>query len=857
MWPAGAEAAQTVTPAIVEERLAAAKTAMLTDQEAALNQSRDAQAMASRLPPGPARSRLELHGMWLEGEALTRLGWPERAEPIILRALRLAQTLETESGLYADILTTSSSIYARTGRPERSLDALLRAHALYRSLGNTRSQAIVLEKLAIIYTSARDFERALNYSNEAEAIADGDTSLMLVIQNNRGNIYREMDRYGEAAQAYEIALAQSKKMNSPGLEAQILTNIALVLLLDGNIDGAAAMIAQLNAFGGESTAAVAGFVSIISAEIDRQRGDLPAALAHLEAAFQTLDVDTATTQSRQFFRIAETIYRSAGRHERAYQLLKIVNRLDKEVMQVASSTTSALMMAKFDAQNSELTIAKLEADQFRKNVLLQRSQTRNRVLLFGAIASVVIISLLFRIAAARRSKRDAREAHARLLHTARHDALTGLANRTHTHDLLEEAMQDAEKRGMSCDLLLIDLDEFKEVNDTFGHGAGDELLALVSKRLKALVREEDHVGRIGGDEFAVFVRSSQSRESAHLLAQRIIDALSEPFNLSDGRVTIGGTIGIAHAPQDGRDVETLTRSADLALYEAKNAGRGRYLPYNEGMHTNAEERRILLGELKTALNDGSLSVHYQPLVSSVTGEVCSYEGLLRWQHPERGMIPPAQFIPLAEEAGLIQEIGYWVMRTACEDALSWDDKISVAVNVSPLQIDDAFPGRVLNALSSSGLDPERLELEVTESVFLRNGRSTKRQLAQVRELGVKLALDDFGTGYSSLGYLQRADFTKIKIDRSFVLDAAGGCDEGVAIIEAIVKLAEGLGMTTVAEGIEDTAHAERMRTLGVNQLQGYLFGKPKPIRAANIPNRPSAQKRKRPARESKKKSATG
>ncbi len=418
---------------------------------------------------------------------------------------------------------------------------------------------------------------------------------------------------------------------------------------------------------------------------------------------------------------------------------------------------------------------------------------------------------------------------------ARFDTLTGLPNRLHINESLAAAMTEADKWGARCAFMMIDLDRFKAVNDTLGHPVGDRLLQRVAERLRRLVSDNEMIGRLGGDEFAVVVRDARDSARVEALAQAIIDTVSRPYELDQHTLYIGASVGLALAPRDGRTAETLVRSADLALYRSKDKGGGVFHAYEPQLHIAAEERRVLEIALRAAVEQGQMDLAYQPVVNARSGGLIGFEALLRWTHPELGVIPPSKFIPLAEEARLIGTIGEWVLRTACHEAARWEQPARLAINVSPDQLHNpAFATLVAETLAASGLPADRLELEVTESVFLREGTSAVAVLEQILDLGVRLSLDDFGTGYSSLGYLTHTRFSSIKIDRSFVQSAARGTREAIAIIRAVVALADSLGMATTAEGVETEQEHEMVQALGCTRAQGFYFGRPLPVREARM-----------------------
>jgi len=416
-----------------------------------------------------------------------------------------------------------------------------------------------------------------------------------------------------------------------------------------------------------------------------------------------------------------------------------------------------------------------------------------------------------------RSQRDA----SRL---AMYDSLTGLSNRHRMGQRLVATLNAYAASQRPCAVMMIDLDRFKQVNDTLGHPAGDELLKQVAQRLKSVCEKGVEIGRLGGDEFQVMLPDVEDRGKLGELAKRIIAIVSQPYQIEGSRCVIGASVGIAVAPYDGLTSEDLIRGADLALYAAKDGGRGQFRFYSSELHENAEQRRRLEEDLRDALARDQIAMHYQPLVSTRTDTVIGVEALMRWTHPEFGKISPTLFIPIAEESDLVINLGEWAMRQACTEAMTWPGAIRVAVNVSPAQF--AHPNFVTNvtqALAQSGIQPDRLEIELTESIFVNDNESNERTFSALKRLGVRLALDDFGTGYSSLGYLKHAPFDKIKIDKGFIHEVTIPGSRNPAIITAIVSLARALDMVTTAEGIETRDELALMRELGVDQIQGYIY----------------------------------
>ena len=417
---------------------------------------------------------------------------------------------------------------------------------------------------------------------------------------------------------------------------------------------------------------------------------------------------------------------------------------------------------------------------------------------------------------------------------ARHDELTGLANRAHCREHLHQVLERAAP-GNPVTIALVDLDHFKAVNDTYGHHFGDTLLTEASARMRKLIPPDALLCRIGGDEFAIIFRRS-SPTQAELVSKSIITALSEPFFVHGNLIHIGATVGCASSARDSRDPETLLRYADLALYAAKDDRRGSCRAFEADMDAAAQERNRLEKDFRAAVRGGQLEVLYQPLVNLISGEVECYEALLRWNHPERGQVPPDVFVPLAEEIGLIDHVGRFVLQQACAEASKWPAHIKVAVNVSPLQFRNGnLLSAVINALSASGLDAERLELEITEAVLMEKGPRPAAIIRNLRAFGIGISLDDFGTGYSSLGYLLNYPFTKIKIDKSFILNLDRDSTSR-AVIRAVIGLGKSLGLTVAAEGIEREIECAYLREEGCVQGQGYLFGRPERADALIVRN---------------------
>lgn len=459
-----------------------------------------------------------------------------------------------------------------------------------------------------------------------------------------------------------------------------------------------------------------------------------------------------------------------------------------------------------------------------------RPGSEMKSIVFSAVALPLLIGFLLFVLIVVNTRRiagDIAASQARAESLAGRDPLSGLPNRMLFGERLDQELQGLRSEEEGLSLMFLDLDRFKEVNDTHGHQAGDELIKQVARRLLTVLRGADTLSRFGGDEFAIIQTGVKCDEDAQGLAQRILQALTEPFDLDGSAVNVGVSIGIALAPRHGMDRETLMRLADTALYEAKSEGRNRFSFFIERMDEAIRMRKVVGDDLREAIMNDALAVHYQPIYSAAGDSIVSLEALVRWPHPEHGMIPPAKFIPLAEQSGLVIPLGEWVLRRVCRDGHRWPG-VKIAVNVSPVQFRQRdFVRDVLAIVREAKFDPSRLELELTEGVVVEDADAAEAAIMQLRAHGFNLALDDFGSGYSSLIYLRRFAFDKIKIDRSF-LESMEATGESAILVHSIVHLGRALGLTVTAEGVETKEQHRFLQALGCHELQGYLFSRPVP-----------------------------
>jgi diguanylate cyclase (GGDEF)-like protein/PAS domain S-box-containing protein len=497
---------------------------------------------------------------------------------------------------------------------------------------------------------------------------------------------------------------------------------------------------------------------------------------------------------------------------------------DMTVWEMLYDCVRSELISEYMAERVAVQFETHQSDRKTGNIIIDTLDGRNFSVTFQPMengGSVVLIEDIT----------ERKNAEAKISHMARYDALTGLPNRTYFRDQIDKMLGPTRHSGKSCAVLFIDLDQFKQVNDTLGHPCGDQLLCAVADRLRKIVRDTDVVARFGGDEFVVFQSPVKHPKEAATLAKNIVKWLEEPYDIEGHHVVIGASIGIAITPHESISADHLLKNADMALYRAKSDGRGTWRFFEPDMAAQAQARRSLELDLRTALNNNAFKVFYQPLVNLKTRRISTCEALLRWPHPERGMIPPAEFIPIAEEMGLIHDIGRWVLKQACVEATQWPSHVRVAVNLSPMQFRRGdVVGDVRDALSLSGLEANRLEVEITESVLLQDTPLTRAALHQLHELGVRISLDDFGTGYSSLSYLHSFPLQKVKIDRSF-LEGLGSSDRPVTLLHGVARLSAELGMSVVVEGIETEEQLALVSAEeGIEEAQGYLFSPPIPGR---------------------------
>ena len=813
-------------PAPYEESIAAAKSQMMADSSEALKFAIKAEQLAKGNGDDVALARLT--AKWLQGEALMRLNRSEEAETIIAEALAEVARSAPNDKLHADLLRSHAGLQASKGEYAEALTAFQKAHDRYKLLGESRSQAIVLQNMGSLYADARDYERVLSYYREATSVFPEDSALSLSAHNNKGNALRELGRYDEAEKEFQQALSVAGKMASPMLEARILTNIASTQFQNGQMAAAEQSIAQAMRLASRDAPDWMPLLHGVKAQIASARNNTASARYHMDLAFQGQDLKNTSAHFRDFHETAYEIYSNTGEYRLAAEHMAAFNRIDSQARDLSAQANNALLSARFDAENRELRISKLSAEKAMNEAHLTTAQNQNYLL--TALVALVIFAFIIALGVLRtvnRNRAAIKAANAKLTFVTQHDSLTRLFARDHFRELLDKEVESSSRDEQQGVLMLIDLDRFKQVNDVYGHAVGDVLLSEVADRFRRASPANAVIGRLGGDEFGLFLPHPCTLDEAGEVADKIIALVSENYLIEGKDVSVGASIGMAEIGNDGSSTSVLMTNADLALYEAKGRGRGTFVTYRQAMRGQLEERAQTEHDLRNALQRSEISVSYQPIVDNDGENVQCYEALMRWNHPERGPIPPSTFIPIAEDALLIEPLGEWLLREACKEAMTWPEHVKLSVNVSALQLTSRrFLTTVVEALASSGLSASRLLLEITESVVLEMDDELEALIKSLSELGVSFALDDFGRGYSSLNYIKKMHFSMIKIDREFVLNASAGSVNSKAIVTAIVSLARALDMVVTAEGIEGDDQAAVMRELGCTNFQGYHYGYP-------------------------------
>ncbi len=784
-------------------------------------------------PPRPSELELELQA--LEGAMYNT---PERTSDRIRALLsRAAADGDLRAVATAHLMLAGCALY--TGQLPDAQAELETALRLARGLGDQRMIARCLNGLGLYHDRVGEYDRALQAFLDSlrHTQASGDTTGSFRALNNLASLHADTGNLGQARRFHEQSLQLAEDTQSPVQRAAAMTHLIVIHSRQGDtqqvLDLAAEHLTLIGEVGPPRWVGTA--LECVSRALLHAGRPEEAARVALEELGRARDRQDEEVISRLGCAAAQALM-TLGRLEDAGTLLQDSLRISRQlgsrpVQVLALSGLSALREQAGDHQGA-LRYAR-EHHALEREVHQREVDARSQLL-----TAQIRLELLSREAEIERlrnvelaeANQQLRDTQADLLYRATHDPLTGVANRAHFNQVMEDTLH-ALTPGELAALVFIDLDRFKWVNDSLGHPAGDALLQEVARRLQLTVRNTDVVGRMGGDEFIVLLRRIGARTDVTLVARKIVDALSPPFNLAGQQVTITASVGCAVAPQDGLSSDTLQQHADLAMYRVKRSGGNGLLRFDSAMGEPGSEQ-LLERDLRGALERGELTLHYQGCYELRRERLVGFEALLRWQHPERGLIPPATFIPLAEDTRLILPIGAWVLQEACRQAVQWGFPASglcMSVNVSPLQFDrPTFLGTVREALRRSGLPPRHLILELTETLVLRDVERAQSHIRELRKLGVQVAMDDFGTGYSSLSLLESLPFDQLKVDRSFTRNLGTARPRVTALMATMIQLAHTLNMTVTVEGVEEAAQRASLLALGCDHVQGYLFARPLP-----------------------------
>lgn len=807
--------------------------------------SQDLEAAARRSHDETDRKIAMSRAYWISGEALTRMRKYDRAREMLDAGYALAVSGGSIKA-QADTMLSSGALRQAEGDLPGALNDYLAAMRLFQTIRDARSQSVALQYLGDIYMMAGDHSRAERYYNDAGETYSVEPRLTLALQNNLGNLKMDAGDYATATIHYHHAAEIARSLEDEPTEAYILVNEVRALTAQrkltearGTIQRAEAVAARHGLSEDQDLATARGELALVSGHLDEARRQVEHVLA-------TGRGDTLAPNGIDINELAYRVYKARGEYDRALPRLEKVRKAREGLTALAISTKTALMAAQFDFASQELRIARMKASDMRRNMADERAVIRQQRTIFivvGGSLLALMSALSFVVVLIRRSRDSTREANAALTKAlqevgqreiaeqkatqrAEHDALTGLPNRRHLYDRLYSQMEGQREPDEQCSVMLLDLDRFKPINDVHGHDVGDAVLIRVAERLQTIAnRHAAKAVRLGGDEFMLVMTSARGDEAAARVAREIIDEISAPYEIGDKHLTIGTSIGISRNPYDGKTVDDLLRAADIAMYEAKNSGRKSFRFFDEAMVIKLRDREEIESDLRSAIAADEITAAFQPLHSYSEDRVSGFEALARWHHPTRGAVAPDEFIPIAEEAGLIDEITTSMVRQACRAAREWPDDVTVAINLSPVLLRDSWiVTRIFGILSSEGLPPRRLIIEITENAVIDDIVRAGEVIDAFREAGIRVSLDDFGKGYSSLSHLRQLSFDFLKLDASFVRTL--GEDDSLKIATAVAGLGHALNLPVTAEGVE-TAHDDAViRDLGFSYAQGYYYGRP-------------------------------
>ncbi|GMN01454.1 EAL domain-containing protein [Erythrobacter sp. MTPC3] len=762
------------------------------------------------------------------GEELLLSGNLAEALNIVDAAADRAETIAPDHPVNADLHLIQGQIRTLLANYEDAFLAFDKARGQYAALGEKRNRALARQGIGALQLIAHDYEQALTSFEAAYNVFSDEAPLALTAHENRGMALQNLGRFDEANAQFRLALGIAGELRDAEAEARILVSIASIQLAVGQFAAAEETASQAVRLAAKSAPQQLPFAQGLKAQIFAARGDLERADRELAAVFEDRDIGQTPAAFLRLHEAAYQAYVGLGSYELAMAHLAAFNRLDRTIRETARVASNALLAARFNSESRDLRVSKLSAEKAANEARLSTERAKNDALIMlTALLVFLFVVTLVNLRIVSRNRAIIESNNEKLTYASQRDNLTNLYSRNHFRALLDQECRRYEGGGESGAFMLIDLDRFKQVNDIYGHAAGDVILVETAKRFRIAAGSEAVIGRLGGDEFGLFLPGPVTIGKASEVAADIIEAVSTSLPVEGKEIAIGASIGIsAMGPQECSTSVVMT-NADLALYEAKDRGRSTFAVYRPEMRKELESRAQLELDLRQALERGEITVSYQPIVDSGGTNVLCYEALMRWTHPERGQVPPREFIPIAEEALLIEPLGEWLLRTACEEACNWPDDVKLAVNISGLQLGNRkFLGTAVEALAASGLSPNRLVLELTESIVMDMDKDLEKLIKSLGDIGITFALDDFGHGHSSLNYVEKMNFSMIKFDRHFVEAATAGSIKSQAIVSAIVSLAQSLNMAVAAEGIEAARQADIMRALGCSCFQGFHFGVP-------------------------------
>lgn len=837
----------------------ARKIMMTSPSEAEGMGHRMERIMATR--PGGAPRDLGLsRAKWILGEAALRLNQIEEAKAFIYDAYQFARKANNAQA-QGDSLLTRGSIKSETGDPAGALTDFLEAYRMFQRSGDRRNQSITLQYLSSLHADAADYQRAWNYLRQASEVYHGEKRLDLSVSNNTANVLDQLGHLDAAETEYRRAAGMAREIGEYALQVQVLNNMCRSQITRHHLGAAAATLAEMKDIIHRRHMRIDDKIMVTVAQYEQARSNYPGARAAIERAMSYASGNQMIQRYRDMHLTAYRIYRHMGEDKAALVHLEKAKQLKDEAVDLSLSMKTALLSAKFDYANQELRISHLRAQDLRRSVGDARETARlQRTVFTGIVVAtlLLIVILSMGVVLLRRSRDNTRRINGELAEAnealesamtevqqrqiaereanelAEHDALTGLNNRRHLYQTLYAQVTTDSVAGSACCVMLLDLDRFKPINDIHGHEVGDAVLIEAARRLQVICDRHDAVPvRLGGDEFVILMACTEVQAKATTIASEVIAEISAPYDVADRRLTIGTSIGISNNARDGDDIDTLLRAADIAMYEAKRSGRGRYRFFDEDMVVRLRNRAETETELRTALRNDEIRAHFQPIHSYHEGRVTGFEALARWTHAERGPIGPDEFIPIAEETGMIEEITTVILRQSCRAAVRWPADITVSVNMSPILLKDAgLASRVFDILKEEGLAPHRLIIEITENAVIDDLAFASRLIDTFKTAGIRVALDDFGKGYSSLSHLRELGFDHLKLDASFVRNLGEG--DSIKIATAVAGLAHAMDLPVTAEGVETPEAAAMLRQLGFSYAQGYLYGKAMTAEAATV-----------------------